>query len=155
MSPTRARGLQPTSTPSAQLRYVCDRRFCMVTILASHDRIFYILAPLLHWLLPSRELIFTVQGSRTACIARSLTHTSEYPVRNFLHRMYVSSWEATPLMLPSRPSPSKAWPTILPHFVPASILQDNMTTTYRLMLLLFGHVVGQFQGVYFLALTRS
>ena len=103
----------------------------MVTILASHDRIFYLLAPLLYWLLSSREVIFTVQGSRTACITQSLTHTSGCPVRRFLHRMYVSPWVATPLMLPSRPSLPKAWPTIPPHFVPASILQDIKISTYR------------------------
>jgi hypothetical protein len=123
----------------------------MVTFLASHDRIFYLLAPLLYWLLSSREVIFTVQGSRTACITQSLTHTSGCPVRRVLHRMYVSPWVATPLMLPSRPSLPKAWPTIPLHFVPASILQDIKISTYRLVLLLFGHVVGHWQGVCFMS----
>jgi len=123
----------------------------MVTILASHDRIFYLLAPLLYWLLSSREVIFTVQGSRTACITQSLTHTSGCPVRRFLRHMYVSPWVTTPLMLPSRPSLPKAWPTIPPHFVPASILQDIKISTYRLVLLLLGHVVGHWQGVRFMS----
>ena len=123
----------------------------MVTILASHDRIFYLLAPLLYWLLSSREVIFTVQGSRTACIAPSLVHTSGCPVRRFLHHVYVSPWVATPLMLPSRPSLSKAWPVIPPDFIPASILQDIRTSTYRLVLLLPGHVVGHWQGVCFMS----
>lgn len=124
----------------------------MVTILASHDRIFYLLAPLLYWLLSSREVIFTVQGSRTACITQSLTHTSGCPVRRFLRHMYVSPWVTTPLMLPSRPSLPKAWPTIPPHFVPASILQDIKISTYRLVLLLLGHVVDQMQGVCFMSI---
>ena len=122
----------------------------MVTILASHDRISYLLAPLLYWLLSSREVIFTVQGSRTACIAPSLVHTSGCPVRRFLHHVYVSPWLVTPLMLPGRPSLSKAWPTIPPHFVPASILQDIKISTNRLVLLLSGHVVGHGQGVCFM-----
>lgn len=123
----------------------------MVTILASLDRIFYLLAPLLYWLLSSWEVIFTVQGSGTACITQSLTHTSGCPVRRFLHHTRVSPWVATPLMLPSRPSLSKAWPTLPPHFVPASILQDVKISTYRLVLLLFGHVVGHWQGVRFMS----
>jgi len=124
----------------------------MVTILASHDRIFYLLAPLLYWLLSSREVIFTVQGSRTACITQSLTHTSGCPVRRFLRHMYVSPWVTTPLMLPSRPSLPKAWPTIPPHFIPAYILQDIKISTYRLVLLLLGHVVDQMQGVCFMSI---
>ena len=48
---------------------------CTVTFLASHDRIIYLLAPLLYWLhSSSREVLFTMQGSRTACITQSLTH---------------------------------------------------------------------------------
>ena len=58
--------------------------------------------------------------------------------------MYVSPLVATPLMLPNRPSLSKAWPAIPPHFVPAS---DIIVSTYRLVLLLFGHTVGHWQGV--------
>ena len=96
---------------------------CMVTILASHDRIFDLLAPLLYWLLSSREVMFTMQGSRTARTAKRLTHTSGCPVRRFLHRLYVLPWVATPLMLPSRPSLSNAWSTIPQHFVPTSILR--------------------------------
>ena len=83
--------------------------------------IIYLLAPLLYWLLSSREDIFAMQGSRTACITQSLTHTSGCPVNPFLHRMYVSPWVATPLILPSRPSLSEAWPTIPLQFVPASV----------------------------------
>ena len=125
----------------------------MVTILASHDRIFYLLAPLLYWLLSSTEVIFTVQGSRTTCITQSLTinNTSGCPVRRFLHHVYVSPWVATPPMLPSRPSLSKAWPAIPTHFVQASILQDIKISTYRLVLLPFGHVVGHWQGVCFMS----
>ena len=40
-------------------------------------------------------------------------------------RLYGTPWVATPLTLPSRPSLPKAWPTIPPHFVPASILQAS------------------------------
>ena len=76
----------------------------MVTILASHDRIFCLLAPLPYWLLSSMEVTFTVQGSRTACITQSQTNTSRCPVRRFLHHVYVSPWVSTPLMLPSRRS---------------------------------------------------
>ena len=123
----------------------------MVTILASDDRIFYLLAPLLYWLLSSREGLFTVEGSRTACITQRSTHTSGCSVRHFLHHVYVSPWVATPLMLPSRPSLSKAWPVIPPDFIPASILQDIRTSTYRLVLLLPGHVVGHWQGVCFMS----
>ena len=40
----------------------------MVTILASYNCVFHLLAPLLCWLLSSREINITVQGSRTAFI---------------------------------------------------------------------------------------
>ena len=112
MSPTRVRSLEPSSTHFNTSTPCLCQAICMVTILASHDRIFYLLAPLLYWSLSSRQVVFTVQGSRTACLARSLTHTSGCPVLRFLHHVYVSPWVATPLMLPSRPSLSKAWPAI-------------------------------------------
>ena len=93
-----------------------------------------------------------MQGSRTACITQNLTHTSGCPARRFLRHMYVSPRVTTPLVLPSRPSLPKAWPTIPLHFAPASILQDIKISTFRLMLLLFGHVVGLMQGVYFISI---
>ena len=142
MSPTRARSLEPTSTPLNTSTPRLCQAICMATFLASHHRITYLVAPLLHWLISSREAIFTMQGSRTACVTRSLPHTSGCPVRRLLHRMYVSPRVATQLLLPSRPSLSKTWPTIPLHFVPASILQDIKISTSRLVLLLFGHVVG-------------
>ena len=121
----------------------------MVTFPASHDRIFYLLALLLYWILSSREVIFTTQGSRTACITQSLTHTSGCPAHRFLLSLHVSPWVA----IPSRPSLPKAWPTIPPHFIPASILQDVKISTYRLVLLLFGSVVGHWQGVCFMSVV--
>ena len=81
---------------------------CMVSILASHDRIFYLLAPMLYWLLSSSEVIFTVQGSNKPCTTQSLTHTSGCPVRRFVHHTYVLPWVATPPVLPGRRSLSKA-----------------------------------------------
>ena len=57
-----------------------------------------------------------------------------------------------PLLPPSRYSLSKAWSTTPPHFVPASILQHIKICTHRLVLLLFGHVVGQVQGVCFMSI---
>ena len=92
-----------------------------------------------------------MQGSRTACITKSLTHASGCPARRFFHRMHVSPWVATPLMFPSRRSLSKAWPTIPPHFAQVSIFQDIKMSTYRLVLLLFGHVVGCWQRVCFMS----
>ena len=126
----------------------------MVTILATHDRIFYLIAPVLYGLFSSWEVLSTVQGSRTACITQSLAHTSGCPVRRFLRHTYVPRWVTTPLTLPSRPSLPKTWPGISPHFVPASILQDIKISSYRLVLLLFGHVGGKMQGVRFMSIIR-
>ena len=93
-----------------------------------------------------------MQGSRTTCKTQTLTHTSGCPVRFFLRHMYVSPWLTTPLMLPSRPFLPKAWPTIPPHVVPTYSLEDIKISTYRLVLLLFGHAVGQLQGVCFMSI---
>ena len=41
-----------------------------------------------------------MQGSRTACITQSLTHASGWPVRRFLHRMYVSPVGNYPIHAP-------------------------------------------------------
>ena len=68
----------------------------------------------------------------------------------------MSSYPTNVIVLPSiprRPSLSKAWPTIPPHFVPASILQDIKIYTYRLVPLLFGHVVGHWEGVSFMSVV--
>ena len=94
--------------------------------------IFYLLARLLYWSRSSREVIFTMQGSRTACITqKKRTHKSGCPVSIFFrHIIYVSPWVTPPLMLPSRPSLPKAWPTIPPHFEPDFIIQDIYQDIY-------------------------
>ena len=92
---------------------------------------------------------FTVQVSGTACLTQTNTHTSGCPVRRCRRRTCVTPLLATPLMLPSKPSPPKAWPTIPPHFVPAFTRQDIKISTYRSAPLLFGH--GQMQGVCFMS----
>ena len=67
--------------------------------------------------------------------------------RRISHVTYSPCMGSYPTNAPARrPSLSKAWPTIPLKYVPASILQDSKINTYRLVLLLFGHVVGHWQG---------
>ena len=118
--------------------------------------IFYLLARLLYWSRSSREVIFTMQGSRTACITqKKRTHKSGCPVSIFLrHIIYVSPWVTPPLMLPSRPSLPKHGQQS-PHTL-NRILSFKIyikISTYHLVLLLFGHVVGQMQGVCFMSIN--
>lgn len=57
----------------------------VVTVHGHDDRVSHLLVPLLHWLVFSREVIFTVRGSRMACV----THR-DVPYVIFSHSMYAS-----------------------------------------------------------------
>ena len=76
VSPTRARSLEPSSIPSSQVPHTyLWQAICMVTILASHGRIFYLLAPLLlYWLLFFGWVIFTIQGLVASYVKHTFHH---------------------------------------------------------------------------------
>lgn len=90
--PTRARSLEPDSTPITQVPHVLCLAICMVTTLASYEHTFYRLAPL-----PCSSLSF-VQSSRTACcLIKRPTHTSGCPVCCLLHRMHIFTLGSYPI----------------------------------------------------------
>ena len=142
MPPTRARSLKPSSAPFD----TSTPRLCQAIYMVNHPGVprSYLLSSC-----PAAVLVTFLLGGHFHRVGfkDGLHNTRSYSHRDvphfpFLPSVYGSPWVATPLMLPSRPSLPKAWPTIPPYFVPTSIFQDLRKSTYRLVLVLVGHVVG-------------
>lgn len=157
MSPAHACSLKPScNSLDTSIPRLCQA-ICIMTIQASHDRIFHPSASLLNSTRSSTKIISTVQNSFSPCKVQGrfeqhivLPAHRDVPYISPLCPLYVSTQEATSRMLPSRNSLPKAWPTITPHFGPTSVLRDLKISAYGVIVVLLGHAARRSQAVYFI-----